>query len=447
MASIAAANLRTRIEEISSAISHHRELIRDLEKQKSAVQGDLNTILDPMARLPFEISSDILLRCLPTSHQPDPDHAPMVFLDICRSWRNIVLATPELWADVRVDSPFSAGYEKFLHRWLARAATRPLSLSLHGVFTQRTEDLIDQYVHQTQTLQLYFPSADGLADILAPQRIFSSLRVLTIGQGDPFECEDSEDEESEAENNSSSEYYSHDPGECVEILAASPNVVRFTLDRIHFHVKGSTPASQRLTHSNLTDLSIGGSLGPSSTFILPYLTLPALQRLSILECVIAFKDFLAFLARSSSPLHSLSMKLPFRIRRDTPADRFLELIPLITDLDLDLLHGSKDLSDFGSSVILAIGSYNQLVPNLRHLTIRGSPEQLLPQYRQLLSAVYTRRAVPHSQLQAFRFFWNDYFSIAGVREINLDADIVIAMHELIADGMEIHIGTEERNLV
>ncbi|KAJ7745203.1 hypothetical protein DFH07DRAFT_702208, partial [Mycena maculata] len=88
-----------RIEELSLAIARQREVLKDLENQKSVVQGDLNAILDPMARLPAEISSDIMLCCLPTGTipYPDPQAAPMIFLNICRSWSNIALSTPALW--------------------------------------------------------------------------------------------------------------------------------------------------------------------------------------------------------------------------------------------------------------------------------------------------------------------------------------------------------------
>ncbi|KAJ7506845.1 hypothetical protein B0H11DRAFT_1659939, partial [Mycena galericulata] len=88
-----------RIDKLSSDIARQREILRNLENQKSAAPGELNTILDPMSRLPLEISSDIMLRCLPTTTMadPHPHDAPMVFLNICRSWRNIALATPALW--------------------------------------------------------------------------------------------------------------------------------------------------------------------------------------------------------------------------------------------------------------------------------------------------------------------------------------------------------------
>ncbi|KAJ7500761.1 hypothetical protein B0H11DRAFT_1714232, partial [Mycena galericulata] len=89
--------LRRRVEDISSAIKHHRQVLVDLEKERSAIQNELNCILDPMTRLPLEISSDILFRCLPRPAQSAPLQAPTIFLSISHSWSSIALATPSLW--------------------------------------------------------------------------------------------------------------------------------------------------------------------------------------------------------------------------------------------------------------------------------------------------------------------------------------------------------------
>ncbi|KAJ7506889.1 hypothetical protein B0H11DRAFT_1679548, partial [Mycena galericulata] len=86
-----------RIEQLSSEITRQREILRDLESAKSAAQGELNAIFDPVSRLPVEISSDIMLRCLPVTPKPDPLAPPMLFTNICRAWSNIALSTPSLW--------------------------------------------------------------------------------------------------------------------------------------------------------------------------------------------------------------------------------------------------------------------------------------------------------------------------------------------------------------
>ncbi|KAJ7745197.1 hypothetical protein DFH07DRAFT_833809 [Mycena maculata] len=94
--SLAADAVRTRIEEISSAIARQKEILRSLEIQKSAAHGELkfNAIRDPMSRLPLEISSEIFAQCLPARPKIHPLQAPTIFLGVCRLWRDIALYAP-----------------------------------------------------------------------------------------------------------------------------------------------------------------------------------------------------------------------------------------------------------------------------------------------------------------------------------------------------------------
>ncbi|KAJ6453154.1 hypothetical protein C8R45DRAFT_847260, partial [Mycena sanguinolenta] len=89
--------LRARIDELSRAIEHQKRILRNLEKLRSDVRCDLNATLDPMARLPFDISSDIFALCLPDAPRPHSDEAPIIFLNICRIWRDIATSTSSLW--------------------------------------------------------------------------------------------------------------------------------------------------------------------------------------------------------------------------------------------------------------------------------------------------------------------------------------------------------------
>ncbi|KAJ7745209.1 hypothetical protein DFH07DRAFT_776819 [Mycena maculata] len=106
----AVAKLRTRIEDISLLIARQQEILRDLEKQKSAAQGELNAILDPMARLLLEIGD---LHPLPPyrSSSPSPPRPHAIA-------HNIALSTPSLWTAIRIDAPFDKGFGKLMERWL-----------------------------------------------------------------------------------------------------------------------------------------------------------------------------------------------------------------------------------------------------------------------------------------------------------------------------------------
>ncbi|KAJ7763594.1 hypothetical protein DFH07DRAFT_1059264, partial [Mycena maculata] len=99
--------LQTRLEKISADIDLQKEVLRKLEHSKSLVQGQLNAICDPMARLPLEIWPEIFLGCLPLLPEPGAHDAPMLLLNICHKWTDITLATPALWAAIHV--PFRRG--------------------------------------------------------------------------------------------------------------------------------------------------------------------------------------------------------------------------------------------------------------------------------------------------------------------------------------------------
>jgi hypothetical protein len=52
------------IKELSSEITLQKKLLKQLEHDKSLLQGQLNTVVDPSERLPLEISSEIFLQCI-----------------------------------------------------------------------------------------------------------------------------------------------------------------------------------------------------------------------------------------------------------------------------------------------------------------------------------------------------------------------------------------------
>ncbi|KAJ6510636.1 hypothetical protein C8R45DRAFT_813915 [Mycena sanguinolenta] len=126
MGGLSIEELRARIEEISSQIVLEENLLQDLRHQKSLVQRQMNEALDPVARLPLEISSEIFLRCLPPpnffSRKPGADDAPMLLLNICNTWTTIALSTPDLWSSIWIDVPCPESFtEQLLPIWLQRA--------------------------------------------------------------------------------------------------------------------------------------------------------------------------------------------------------------------------------------------------------------------------------------------------------------------------------------
>ncbi|KAJ6510621.1 hypothetical protein C8R45DRAFT_964673 [Mycena sanguinolenta] len=118
----------------------------NLEHDNSLAQRPLDSVLDPITRLPLEISSMIFLQSVAPFPQgiygSCPHHMPRLLLSICNAWTSIALSTPGLWSAIHILFPCSKGLKEILPIWLERARNQPLSISLQvegeldaGVFT------------------------------------------------------------------------------------------------------------------------------------------------------------------------------------------------------------------------------------------------------------------------------------------------------------------------
>ncbi|KAJ7453639.1 hypothetical protein B0H11DRAFT_1740939, partial [Mycena galericulata] len=95
--SLTAEALETRLAKISADIELQKAVLKNLEHSKILVRRQLNSVRDPVARLPLEISSEIFIQCLRPFPVPRARHAPMLFLNVCNAWTDIALSTPALW--------------------------------------------------------------------------------------------------------------------------------------------------------------------------------------------------------------------------------------------------------------------------------------------------------------------------------------------------------------
>ncbi|KAJ7680137.1 hypothetical protein B0H17DRAFT_1077007 [Mycena rosella] len=150
------AELQARIESLSADILRQKEVLRTLELSKCAAQRELNAIRDPVARLPLEISSEIFIQCLSTRPRPGALYAPMILASICRSWADIALSTPSLWAAIDADKPIS-DLASLLDIWLSRAGSHTLSISLPTNLTGNITAVVARHAHQLQVLTIYHP--------------------------------------------------------------------------------------------------------------------------------------------------------------------------------------------------------------------------------------------------------------------------------------------------
>ncbi|KAJ7174434.1 hypothetical protein C8R46DRAFT_1080910 [Mycena filopes] len=416
-------DLRKRICEIASAIQTHKDAIHELEQTKSEVQGDLNAILDPIARLPLEISSDIFLQSRPSIPSCDPDTAPLVFLRVCRAWSNIALSTSSLWSTVCIDSQFSGrfGFLALSETWITHAQGHPLSVFITGFLDSMVADMLRRHVDRLHTLKLALVSGQELPLIWMP---FPSLRSLTISHravdsgryGEP-------------------EYHvSFDLEGCVDLLCAAPKLVECTIVDVYPGPRfGGPHPSSFSRHPTLKHLRLGNENGRTCTAqLLASLTLPALESLSLSFFDIAFANFVSFLTRSSPPLTSLGLVGESMWAAES-MDKLFALLPRLVHLEVKF--DRPELFEF-----LVVRALSEL-PTLRNLHVREfTPDRA--EFGRLVSALSAR-----TTMRSFRLVWTPSSGIP-YRKYDPDPGAIASLQRIAAaNGVEIHVGPEGSNLI
>lgn len=134
-----------------------REIFQDLSelaKKRRVLITRINQNHDPyIHRLPSEIASQIFLfykdiNCPPTQKTPkpipysDPLGSLLQVASVCKTWHEIIFATPELWTSINI---FAYAIPIPLHvelaeQWLARAGALPLSITVYCNKSSFSED-------------------------------------------------------------------------------------------------------------------------------------------------------------------------------------------------------------------------------------------------------------------------------------------------------------------
>jgi hypothetical protein len=425
--------LRARIEKMSSEIEK-------LHRDKSLVQRQLNAVLDPVARLPPEISSDIFPHCLspvpaldlpPSDARGGPDPYLILLLTVCNAWTTMALSTPDLWTAIDIIFPCAEGFPEILETWLQRARNRPLSISLCGdledpsVFvisaiiwkhgqqlrsleicadTENEERYVDLFLGTLKPGPLPLPQTlaiRGMLDEREPSGYLNSLREFSGPQ-------------------------------ILELLSLAPNLVECIfddVDDVDFVSDPSDldPTPEYLIHPNLRRLSFGPRTTSSKGHdgILRWLSVPRLEALSVPPYLSA-NDFLSFLERSSPPLQELVVD-----------DGSMLINDIRLHDSLRLVHRFEIWSLNAQMTQLLAALKDSFLPNLRDLIIHNLSLTHFPDssLETLLRTLYARRP----QFQTLRI---EVESGSLPRHIRL-----VATRELVASGIQIYIGSKKRNFV
>jgi hypothetical protein len=416
------AELRARIDELSSKIDLQPALLKELERDRSLARRQLNAVADPLERLPLEISSEIFLRTLDAFPRPGDRHIPMLLLNICNAWTIIALSIPALWTAIRIGFPCAEGLTQVLPLWFGRAHNRSLSLSLQGdldSFTPRVSAVIWEHGAHLKHLEIW----DGQDNRLHYDERDKNMIVLFGGTTGPLPLLESLTPET------SSPQRGFLAPQIFELLSLAPKIVSCIFRDIEYwhnlDVVSETleiPSLRRLmfgNHEHYPDIDKG---------ILKCLSLPALEALSV---SVALGDLWSFLKRSSPPLQELVLGLPnhdsIRLHQS------LHLIPSLARFKIWVPDAQAVVALF-----VALADSPSLLPKLQRLVVRTMPRHPPPtspyisqfSWPTLLRVLSTRRF---------------QFHISSVTEPPVD--VLAALRELAADGIKIYIGTRERNFV
>ncbi|KAJ7605417.1 hypothetical protein FB45DRAFT_1042382 [Roridomyces roridus] len=420
--------IESQIEQISVEMERRKELfmaeMRELESRKSLLLQQLNAVRDPIARLPLEVSSEIFLQCLPPQSKacpleyarPQARLAPLLLLNICNTWTNIALSTPALWALIGIGFPRPTGFQDLLERWLRRAGSRRLQISIKGACDSLMASSILQHSAQLQSLCVSFDETnaeeldDGdefcyeLLGGILPEMELPSLQVLVIfGQAGM-------------------------PTNLLwpsvhRLLRLSPNLTELNIQNINFmtYVNEELPETFVLPHL--------GHLTHFDGFEVFNFSAPRLETLYVSTWALFDDTLISFLRQSSPPL--LKLKLYGGCNVAGSLDESISLIPTLTHLE-SLFLGSAYMTDlFGF-----LAKNLHVAPNLQSIQMEsidddedhdGNPIDILTP---LVSMISARRG--------------------GLRKVRLTTtswsmeplpdDVAAILRQFLADGVDIHFG-------
>ncbi|KAK7000459.1 hypothetical protein R3P38DRAFT_3058457, partial [Favolaschia claudopus] len=416
-----AAELRDHINELASAIEAQSVILRGLVTQHKEGQRKLNSLVDPLARLPLELQSEIFMLCLTTAAYPedrysnrDTRQAPNVFLGVSQLWRDVALATPRLWAALRVAQlQFSCYFHDFCALWMQRAKHIPVSLTLYGRLQPGLGDaaeLLHAYGPQLRelTLQLGMPPEDEFESgyDLEFDAAFPLLKTLDI------------------------QFWTYEPTirdatDWIAFLRAAPALLQCSFQN-GFYIPEDDVEVESLTHTSLQRLYLGHAddrKNGNSAGVLRYLTLPALQELQLTRFDLMDEQIIDFFVRSAPPLESLRL-IPPSDWYDQPILECFKLIPSLERLTLD--HG------YPLAILQVLNTFPDILPNLRHFTLVCG----LPKRREYDAVIKILGVRP---LKSFRF----YQEIA----VLYGEDVMGPLREFAKNGVDMHVGLEGHNLV
>ncbi|KAJ7760026.1 hypothetical protein B0H16DRAFT_1313182, partial [Mycena metata] len=155
----------------------------DIRTSQEQWQPDDNRT--PIFILPPELTSTIFVECVEPGISPHS--APLLLLQICRTWTAIALSTPMLWSNLELDStlPSTVRTPQMFHgltAWLDRSFKAPLNVVLHPHAIISTGPALDFVLqqHACHLERLTVHPRNVYRPILMCAESFPMLRTLDL---------------------------------------------------------------------------------------------------------------------------------------------------------------------------------------------------------------------------------------------------------------------------
>ncbi|KAK7018410.1 hypothetical protein R3P38DRAFT_2982623 [Favolaschia claudopus] len=425
-------------------------LINSLIVERQNLRDTLDAVIYPVSSLPPEILSHIFVRCL-SSKRPAKHLAPLLLTQICRLWREIALATPELWQAVALNARRDMvahahqNPERLLEMWLDRSATLPLTLSLGGL-----QSLVDMAMtHHDRWCEVTLESDAAITEPEARGKVFSNLRVLelTDWSQDPhtvvienapvlkevhftvFSIENMNLRLPFAQIEKIGFQTFDNAATCVPILLQCTNLVHIDTKTLVVQTMTDLFLDPHVTLDSVESLNIN-YIGST---IVPHVTLPALRQLTLSEEVdTAVGPFRALSARSGCSLQELTIIVDqhnYKMR-SLHLTQFFEVFPSVTTLRLDF----RDHALY--RFINALSSAD-ILPSMHTLTIDSVRER--DDYDILLDILRARSPAGNGTLVNLTLLLRSTAKSSSVDARGLPGFMMDHFRDIAAEGMRIQI--------
>lgn len=396
---------------IDSEIVRVQSLLKDLLSKRESLRefDEVHTpLLSPIRRLPSEVLGEIFLQSLPDEWKRDVNLyrcAVMLPGQVCQRWRDVAIATSNMWSSISIWLGPNSEYEVELMRtWLARSAGRTLSLMIIEWRSNLKNNIpfvnmVLAHSHRWKYVDFrlswsmiralagakhHLPTLQHLSMTMNPPN--SDIDALLVGPVDTFDT---------APKLTSLSLHSNAPGllalpwtqlttirmrtpafsldECYDILQQSPNLVQCDLMPEHSTFRTDPQSFQ---HNCLRKLSINSATDCGPLF--DSLSLPILCDFEYYNSnnhVWPQAQFVSLLRRSACALRRLALAFPLSALAE---DDLLECLEITSPSLVELALGREGARNMSSGILA----------RLTHCPIREGTQFLAPRLEILALDLY-----------------------------------------------------------